>query len=342
MKGTILNNRTIEILKAIIDEYVSTAEPIGSKNLLSRYDFGVSSATIRNEMSQLESDGFISQPYTSAGRIPSEKGYRFYVDNLFKEISQKHYMMELIDRIEALSQIDKIIEDISNILYERTNYTAIGMRKRNIIKNKILSIHLLEMKIQEYVAVIILENRKVEHREFKIRKDCTVNAEKINNYLNKMTKGKTASEITNQDYEEMFSFSEDDAKFCQLILKEIFDVLKQNDDYDMYIKGKEKLLEYPEFKNADDARMLMEAFSKKQKLIDMLNEAENDDINITIGKENPNSDMEHLSIVKKSMDMGEYGFITIALAGPTRMNYRKVIHSFTDLGKLIDDLLKKY
>ncbi|MBN2851358.1 MAG: heat-inducible transcription repressor HrcA [Clostridia bacterium] len=342
MKGTILNNRTLEILKAIVDEYVSTAEPIGSKNLLSRYDFGVSSATIRNEMSQLESEGFISQPYTSAGRIPSEKGYRFYVDNLFKEISQKHYMMELIDRIEALSQIDKIIEDISNTLYERTNYTAIGIRKRDLIKNKILAIHLLEMKILEYVAVIILENRKVEHREFKVRKDCTIDIERITNYLNKMTKGKTASEIIDQEYQELYSFTEDDAKFTRLVLKEIFDILKQNDDFDMYIKGKEKLLEYPEFKNADDARMLMEAFSKKQKLIDMLDEAENDGINIKIGKENSNSDMENLSIVKKTMDMGEYGYITIALAGPTRMNYKKVIHSFTDLGKLIDDLLKKY
>jgi len=335
-----MNKRTVEILTAIIDEYVYSAEPIGSKNLLLKYDFGVSSATIRNEMSQLEHEGYITQPYTSAGRIPSEKGYRFYVDNLFKEISQKRYMMELIERIEALSQIDKIIEDISTLISKKTNYTAIGVRNRDV--SRILSVHILEMKENEYVTVIIFDDRKVEHRAIKVKKECVLNIEVISNYLNKKIEGKTSAEIINQDYEEILLFSSDNKRFCTLVLKEIFEVLKQSDDYDMYIKGKEKLLNFPEFSNPNDARIVMEALNKKQQLIDLFGHTENEKIDISIGTENHNKGLKDLSIVKKSVDMGEFGFITIALAGPIRMDYKKVITSFSELGNLIDGLIKKY
>ncbi len=337
-----MNARTLEILQAIVDEYVSTAEPIGSKSLLSKYDFGVSSATIRNEMAQLENDGYISHPYTSAGRIPSEKGYRFYVDNLFRQISQEHYIVELINRMEALSSIDRIVEDISTLLSEKTNYTAIGMRRRKKDSNHILSVHVLEMRKNEYVAVIILENRKVAHREFVVKNDCHINIERITNYLNEKTKGKSAIEIMNQSYDELLLFKKDNLKFAKMVLKEIFDVLTEKDDIDTFVKGKEKLLGFPEFNNIHDAKLVMEAFSKKEKLLELLEIAENDDINITIGKENLNSDLENMSIARKSVDLGEYGYITIALAGPTRMNYKKVIHSFTDLGSLMDELIKKY
>jgi len=337
-----MNKRTVEILTAIIDEYVYSAEPIGSKNLLLKYDFGVSSATIRNEMSQLEHDGYISQPYTSAGRIPSEKGYRFYVDNLFREISQKRYMMELIERIEALSQIDKIIEEISTLISKKTNYTAIGVRNRNRNISRILSVHILEMKENEYVTVIIFDDRKVEHRAIKVKKECLLNIEIITNYLNKKIKGKTSAEIINQDYQEILLFSSYNKRFCTLVLKEIFEVLKQNDDNDMYIKGKEKLLNFPEFSNPNDARIVMEALNKKQQLIDLFGHTEDEKINISIGAENHNKGLKDISIVKKSVDMGEFGFITIALAGPIRMNYKKVITSFSELGSLIDGLIKKY
>lgn len=337
-----MNPRTLEILQAIVDEYVSTAEPIGSKSLLNKYDFGVSSATIRNEMAQLENDGFISHPYTSAGRIPSQKGYRFYVDNLFKKISQEHYIVELIKRMEALSSIDKIVEDISNILSERTNYTAIGIRRRNKDSNRLLSVHILEMKKDEYVAVIILENRKVAHREFIVKSDCKINFERVTNYLNEKTKGKTAKEILSQSYDELLLFEKDNLKFTKMVLKEIFDVLTQKDDIDTFVKGKEKLLGFPEFNNIQEAKMVMEAFNKKEKILEFLDFADDDDINITIGEENINNNLKNMSIAKKSVDLGEHGYITIALAGPIRMDYKKVIHSFTDLGKLMDELIKKY
>jgi len=337
-----MNSRTIEILKAIIDEYVSTAEPIGSKNLLAKYDFGVSSATIRSEMSHLENEGYISQPYTSAGRVPSEKGYRLYVDNLFRDISQKHYMIELINKIESLSQIDTIIEDISDIISKKTNYTALGIRNINRNKNKILSIHILEMKEYEYIIVIILENRKVEHRAVKVKKSCNINIEKITNYINKKTKGKTASQIKQYDYSELQLFEKDNKKFCKLVLKEIFNALEKNDDYDLYIKGKERFLNFPEYSNSSDAKLIMEAFNKKKKLLSLLDKNDNDNLNIRIGRENDSDELKNISIAKKTIDIGEYGYITIAIAGPTRMNYKKVIHSFEDLGKMIDELIKNY
>ena len=337
-----MNSRTTEILKAIIDEYVNTAEPVGSKNLLSKYDFGVSSATIRSEMSHLEEDGYISHPYTSAGRIPSEKGYRLYVDNLFRNIGNKHYMVELINRIEALSQVDKIIEDISNVISKKTDYTTMGLRNINRKKNKILSIHILEMKQFEYVIVIILENRKVEHRAIKVNKECKIDVNKISNYINEKTKGKTAEEIISYNYVELQLFEEENMKFCNLVLKEVFDALEKNDENDLYIKDKEKLLDFPEFKNSHDAKLIMEAFSKKQKLLSLLRKTEDDNLNIIIGEENDSNELKNISIAKKTINMGEYGYITIAIAGPTRMNYKKVIHSFSDLGKMIDDLIKNY
>lgn len=335
-----MNTRTITILKAIIDEYVSTGEPIGSKSLLEKYGFGVSSATVRNEMSNLENQGYLAHTHTSSGRIPSDKGYRYYVNGLVDSFDDKEYFKTIIDRFYTLSQIDSALEDMSERLSKKTNYAALSMRKTYKKNNRVVTIHIIEVdtKVIEYALIVVLENRKIINKI--IRFSTIINVEKVLNYINKVVDFKTIDEIKKQDLIEVELFDLETQEVCYTILNEIILVLNQENDYGMVFKGKENLLAYPEFKNSNEAKMILETLGKKQQLVELFDHLEGQKINISIGSENNEKGLDNVSLASKVIDLGEYGSAIICLAGPTRMNYKKVIDCFSDLGKIIDEFIK--
>ncbi|MFO7637483.1 MAG: heat-inducible transcriptional repressor HrcA [Clostridia bacterium] len=335
-----MNKRTAAILRAIIDEYVKTAEPVGSRSIMSNYDFGISSATIRNEMAELEQEGYISQPHTSAGRIPSEKGYRFYVDRILSETGQVRYLDNIIQKMMILMEVDRAIERISQILSNHTDYASLGFMRQEK-SCTVQSIHILSLNENEYVLVVILDSKKVAHRIIRVDRDDEIRVDLIAAYINENIANKTVGQIEKMEFGLADLFDRKNKEFIKTVIHEIIGTIRENDGYTYCVKGHEKLLAYPEFSHAADAREVFEALNKKEELYGIISSSDGGKLKISIGSENPMAQLAKISIASRTIDLGDSGHVTLGIAGPVRMNYRKVILSFADIGKMLDSLLKE-
>jgi heat-inducible transcriptional repressor len=340
-----LNDRKIKILRAIILNYLETAEPVGSRTISKNYDLGISPATIRNEMSDLEELGLILQPHTSAGRIPSDKGYRLYVDKLMNlhqdEINNGLYIEQLFQRVD---RIESLLKNIAKMLANETNYTTI-VSSPQINKAKIKNIQLIGIQDRKILAVIVTDGNIIKNYMININEPIhQTMLNRLTFVLNEQLYGLTLEQINLPLIQQLKDFAGSNADIVNKVLDAIFDTIKSVDDTEIYTSGATNILKFPEFNDISKATNLIHKLEEKQVLKDMGYTVlgENDvNIKVTIGNENVIEEMNDCSLITTTYKLGEENVGFIGIIGPKRMDYENTIGSLSQLMSKMENLINK-
>ena len=339
MEDNRLTPRKMRILKAIVDAHINHGEPVGSKFLSQDIGISCSPATIRNEMAELEALGYLEQPHTSAGRVPSELGYRFYVDALVRQYSEtKTEIEEINERLRyKLTEMDEILEEASKLAASFTDYTGIAF-KAGTGKVRISKFETVYLGPRDFLLVIVfagdIVKAKPVHLAFSItRDDLQRFTEAVNIYLVNMT----AEAINMNVIVKLEAIMGSAAAMVHPAVKLIFETMNELDTADVRIDGVNKLLQYPEYSDVSKLQRLIGMFEEKDKLLDVISahDSSGDGINVYIGKENDSDAMSNTTLIFKNVNVGGKKF-AVGVIGPKRMNYSKVIGMLNQLATGID------
>jgi len=326
-----LNRRKIKILEAIINDYIASAEPIGSRTIARKYDLGVSSATIRNEMSDLEEMGYIVAPHASSGRVPSDKGYRLYVDEVMpsKRLSQeqKEYLQQSI--AQNLSQIDLLMHGLARTISLVTNYTTVAADFL-VSRHKIKHIQLVPVDEGIFALMLITDLNTVKNSVISLPQAAPwgyATAGRISTALTKILAGAGVDELnglyiarTRQQLTDMHV----NPDVAAPLIAAIAEALSSADNVQIYTSGVKNILDFPEFANVDKARAIVGALEEKEGLITLLSD-NSEEIQVVIGTENENIMLQDCSVIKAKIRINEHFSGNIAIIGPTRMDYSQVV-----------------
>ncbi|WP_078545540.1 heat-inducible transcriptional repressor HrcA [Litchfieldia alkalitelluris] len=333
-----LTDRQLLVLQVIIDDFIRSAQPIGSRTLSKRDEITFSSATIRNEMADLEDLGFIEKTHSSSGRVPSEKGYRYYVDHLLspQRLSKKDKTEIRSIFAERIYELEKVVQKSAQILSELTNYTAIVLGPAMAV-NKVKRLQIIPINHDTAVAIIVTDTGHVENRTISFPGSIDPSdIEKMVNILNERLAGVPLNELNNKIYKEVASLlSAHIRNYDQMLnaLNGTFDISLAEK---IYFGGKTNMLSQPEFHDVQKIRSLLTMIEEKQDFYQLLKKSQTG-INIKIGRENQFSAMENCSLITATYSLGNEQLGSIAILGPTRMEYARVI-SLLDL--VTNDLSK--
>ena len=329
-----LDDRKKRILQAIVDEYVNTAEPVSSGSISKKKGLEYSSATIRNEMSELEKGGYLEKTHTSSGRIPSVKGYRLYVDELLKEdnISMEE-ITYIRDKLQIkASQIEDLIKIATNTLSEVTHYTTVAIGPK-VTKQIIKEIKFILLGNRMLMAVILTNTGMIKETIINFEEDIYEDQiETINLLFNSKLQGKPLEQINEPIDEYIFSEMESSANMIRAIINQLNKVI--NEESTLYLEGTNKSFDLPELRKAETARNFINILENKAEVVDLLNNEISKDINVYIGEELNDESLKDFSIVTLKGDDNDIG--TIGIIGPKRMNYSKVISVMRYIQKLIE------
>lgn len=340
-----LDGRKITILKAIIKTYLETGEPVGSRTISKYTDLNLSSATIRNEMSDLEELGYIVQPHTSAGRIPSDKGYRFYVDQIMQEKEEevteiKDLMLKRVDRVELL------LKQMAKILAQNTNYAAL-ISAPQYHRNKLKFIQLSRVDDGKLLVVIVVEGNMIKNTMIPISQQLSDEGLlNLNILLNNALNGLTIEEINLDVISRLKEQAGIHSEVVDRVLNEVAEAIRaDDDDLQIYTSGATNIFKYPELSDGEMASRLIGTLEQKellQELVDDVNSSESSSgIQVYIGEEAPVQTMRDCSIVTANYELGEGLRGTIGIIGPKRMDYEKVLNTLRNLMTQLDSILKK-
>lgn len=339
-----LDERKKKILQAVIRNYLETGEPVGSRTISKYTDLNLSSATIRNEMADLEEMGYILQPHTSAGRIPSDKGYRLYVDTMMEEkerevVEMKEMLVERQDKLETL------LKQVAKVLAQNTQYATMVSAPQNK-RNKLKFIQLSRVDANQLLAVIVTEGNVIKNNILNLNEE--LNDEtilKLNILLNTNLNGLSIEEINLG----MISLMKQQAGIHSDIVSEVIDAvaeaIKADDDLKIYTSGTNNIFRYPELADQQKASELINTFEEKQLLGELLQETgdsgENEGIQVYIGAETPVQSMKDCSVVTATYELGDGMKGTIGIVGPKRMDYDKVVGTLRTIQSQLDELYRK-
>ena len=336
-----IDERKIKILQAIINDYISTGEPVGSRTIAKKYDLGVGSATIRNEMADLEEMGFLEQLHTSSGRVPSNKGYRLYVDNLMEtgsltleeELKIKSYIID-----SARFEVDKILQRACVLLSELTNLTSV-VQGPSVKSSYIKSIQLFEIDIHNIVSVIVADNGVIKNHVIRVNNmPSKVAINKINEVLNSRLKNLSIEqinlEVINNIKKELEGFDE----LFNAILPALYETLKESNEADIFVEGTTNIFNYQEYNNIDRAKEILSLINDKDNLINLIEPSS--DLTIKIGEENEFPEAKDCSIISAEYCIDGRPIGKIGLIGPKRINYSKVIAIMTQVMKELNRSIK--
>lgn len=338
-----LDERKRKILKAIIQTYLETGEPVGSRTISKYTDLNLSSATIRNEMSDLEEMGYILQPHTSAGRIPSDQGYRLYVDELMKEKQQevaeiKEMMIQKTDRME------QILKQVVKVLASNTNYATM-ITGPTYHRNKVKFIQLSKVNEEQILAVIVVEGNLVKNQIIGL--DEPIDDEtilKLNLLLNTQLNGLTIEEINLGMIARIKEQAGIHSKMVTEVLDAVAEAIAVEEEVPVYTSGANNIFKYPELSDSAKASELISALEEKKLLAEMVKDSEdqeNTGIQVYIGSESPVSTMKDCSVVTATYDLGDGMRGTIGIIGPKRMDYENVVDNLKTLKVQLDTIFKK-
>ncbi len=333
-----LDKRKKKLLQAIIEEYIETAEPVSSGNLVKQLE--CSSATIRNEMAELEKSGFLEKPHTSAGRVPSQKGYRYYVDELVRDDKLTKKEMEIIkDRLETkVNALEDLTKIATTTLSEITHYTAITIAP-DVNNHIIIDIKFVLLGSRVLMAVILTDSGVI--RESIIKFDEDISAEQVedltNIFRNKLV-GKPLEEMNSPLEEFIMGEMQTSIKIIKKVIEEINKIIIESQQ--VYLDGANKVVDMPEFKKVDVAKDFLNVLDAKDLVADVLNTGVADNINIYIGEETEKEQLKNFSIVTFNHLLEGKDIGTIGIIGPTRMDYSKVISVMKYISKKINDDFK--
>ncbi len=321
-----LTERKLRILQAIIDDFVFSAEPIGSRTLSKKYDLGISPATIRNEMADLEEMGYLTHPHTSAGRVPSDKAYRLYVDNLMQccpipEAQQEDIRSKLNYN---LLELNKTIERAATLLSDITNLTAFALTPKEDT-NKLKYINLLPVDEKSVVLMIVTETGKVTNTVLRLKTGYDARKlEILSKLLTYNYRGKELSSILTVDIIKTVEVDiEAMSRLIENIMPEFLKTLEGMLDTELYMEGLTNIFNIPEYNDIDKAKMFMKMLNKKEHIAKVLDERA-DGIMITIGAENQDDEMKDCSLITATYRVNGKLIGKLGVIGPTRMKYDKV------------------
>ena len=343
-----LDERKRKILKAIIQTYLETGEPVGSRTISKYTDLNLSSATIRNEMSDLEELGYIIQPYTSAGRIPSDLGYRLYVDELMKEKDRE--VAEIKDlMIEKTDKMEKVLKQVVKILASNTNYATM-ITGPTYHRNKLKFIQLSRVTETQLLAVVVVEGNIVKNHMIQLREPMDEETIlKLNLLLNTQLNGLSIEEINLA----MISRMKEQAGIHSEVISSVIDAVAQaiavdDEEMEIYTSGATNIFKYPELADSSKASELISAFEEKEALAEFVKDtmenessSENTGIQVYIGNESPVKTMKDCSVVTATYDLGGGMQGTIGIIGPKRMDYENVMDNLKTLKNQLDNIFKK-
>ncbi|MBT2677436.1 heat-inducible transcriptional repressor HrcA [Bacillus sp. ISL-35] len=338
-----LTDRQVLILQVIVDDFIRSAQPIGSRSLSKKEEINFSSATIRNEMADLEDMGFIEKTHTSSGRIPSEKGYRFYVDNLLLPQKVNRSDMAAIKSIfaERIYELEKIVQKSAKILSEMTNYTSIVLGPA-VKDNRLKKLQIIPLNKDTAIAIIVTDTGHVENRMFHFPTSIDPSdVEKMVNILNERLAGVPLTNLNSKIYKEIAMLLRQHISSYDTLLNTIMDTLNMPAHEKVFFGGKTNILSQPEFNDVEKIRNLMNMIEHEDNLYNLIRKNPAG-INVRIGTENDNSAMENCSLITATYSIGEEKLGSIAVLGPTRMEYSRVISLLqlisTDLSKVLTQL----
>lgn len=339
-----LDERKTKILQAIIRNYLETGEPVGSRTISKYTDLNLSSATIRNEMADLEELGYIIQPHTSAGRIPSDKGYRFYVDYMMEQkerevVEMKEVLLEKQDRMENL------LKQVVKVLAQNTQYaTMISAPQTH--GGKVKFIQLSRVDYNQILAVIVAEGNIIKNNILHVTQELDDETLlKLNILLNTHLNGLSMEEINLGMIAAMKQQAGIHSDIVSDVIDAVAEAIKADEDLEIYTSGTNNIFRYPELADQQKASELITTFEEKNLLGELVQETLSDDSNtgiqVYIGEEMPVSGMKDCSLVTATYELGEGMKGTIGIIGPKRMDYDKVVGTLQTLKNQLDELYKK-
>jgi heat-inducible transcriptional repressor len=337
-----LDDRKKKILGAIVEEYVDTAEPVSSGSLLKKSELNCSSATIRNEMAELEKIGFLEKTHTSSGRVPSQKGYRYYVDELLREDELSRSEIAFIK--ESLEQKVNNLEELTKIatttLSEITHYTTIAIGPQ-VEKHSIVDLKFILLGNRVLMAVILTDSGII--RESVIKFDEDITQEQIDDltviFKNKLI-GKSLDELNVSMEEFIASEMKTGINVIQKIITELNKLLKETGK-EVYLEGANKVVDMPEFKKLDVNKEFLNLLNEKDIVSEVMTSSLSNDINVYIGEEAKKEELKNFSLVTFNHLIDGKDIGTIGIIGPTRMDYSKVITVMKYISKKLNDDYKK-
>ncbi|MCI8393588.1 MAG: heat-inducible transcription repressor HrcA [Clostridia bacterium] len=332
-----LDERKRKILKEIVDEYIESAEPVSSAVIVEKYEQDISSATVRNDMAELEKAGYLEKPHTSAGRIPSAKGYRLYVDELLKydniSLEEIKYIQEKLET--KATGLEELIRIATTTLSEITHYTTVSIGPKTS-KQIIEEIKFVLLGSRMLMGIVVTDTGLVRETIIKFDEDITEEqVDTLNYFFNNKLKGEPFENIDTSFEDYIFR----ELKYSVNIIRPIIDQMKKliEDEEKIYLEGTNKSFELPEFQSLDLAKNFVNILDTKEVMLDILNSGFAEDIKIYIGDENDNEDLKDFSIVTFKHAVGEKDIGTIGIIGPKRMNYSKVISVMKYISKKLND-----
>ncbi len=339
-----LDERKTKILQAIIRNYLETGEPVGSRTISKYTDLNLSSATIRNEMADLEEMGFILQPHTSAGRIPSDKGYRLYVDSMMAQKDREvEEMKEML--LERQDKTENLLKQVVKVLAQNTQYATM-ISAPSTHRNKLKFIQLSRVDTGHILAVIVIEGNVIKNNILEVDEELSDETLlKLNILLNTHLNGLSIEDINLG----MIATMKQQAGIHSDIVSEVIDAvaqsIKADEDLEIYTSGTNNIFRYPELSDQQRASELINTFEEKQQLTGLVQETlldeNNTGIQVYIGNETPVQSMKDCSVVTATYELGEGMKGTIGIIGPKRMDYDKVIRTLRNLQNQLDVLYKE-
>lgn len=335
-----LTDRQMNILKAIVKDYVETAEAVGSRTISKKYKLGISAATIRNEMSDLEYMGYLIQPHTSAGRIPTQKGYELYVGSLMSDHELEDYEKEILQKCirSDFEKSDNFISELSKILSSMTNYTTIAVYDRGVEAHKIRYIQLVSLSLNKILLIVVSEEGEIKSREFETtielpQAKLNIISTRLSNKLEGMRIGDLDEDMISYIKYEIGEYSEivDDLVY-------LLNNVMSTDGYKMSMTGATNIFNYPEFNDMVKARSFLNMLEEKENIAKMIKTKgiQKDNLNIVIG-ENSDDINTDLSIITATYNVSDNLHGKISFIGPTRMDYSKVYSILNYMSLLLDD-----
>lgn len=339
-----LNERKQKILEAIIQNYMETGEPVGSRTVSKYADMNLSSATIRNEMSDLEEMGYILQPHTSAGRIPSDKAYRLYVDTMLKNKNAEVEEMKGL-LVEKADKIDLLLKQVAKLLADNTNYTTM-VTKPKYQHKKIKFIQLNQIVDGQLLVLVVLDNNHVNNKFINLEEPLAEDiVSQMNFLINTALNGLDFTEINMAMMQKIKEQAGAYGDLAGSVLDCVAEVMAEEDNAEIYTSGATNILKYPELTDKEKVTELLSTFEEKQMLEAWANDETGEDkeraIQVYIGEESPVESMKDCSVVTATYQIKEGVYGKIGIVGPKRMDYEKVVGTLEGCMQQLDDIFKK-
>lgn len=331
-----LSRRKKQILRSIIETHISLGEPVGSKFLMTNAEIPFSSATIRNEMAELESMGYLEQPHTSSGRIPTKRGYRFYVDSLMENYKLTASEIITLNNMlkNKIGELDSILESASKLVAALTNYPTVSI-KSNSGDNFVKQFSYMLLSENDFLLVMRLADGTVKSKQIKTGFAVDDNIlSTLVEQLNTFVANTDPQQITFPMMMQMEKRLGDASELIGMAIKAAYETTVRTEDSSVRFEGVGKLLEYPEFSNVEKMRDVLNMIEDKDNIIDLMKDGDADKVNVVIGEDDTKM-VDHSAFIFRKLTVGGKVVGAIGVFGPSRMDYSKVVSTVEYLSEQI-------